>query len=76
MTKTLQEIKKDILTLSSRERAALARHLINTLDDDMDEDVEELWLKEAEQRYEEYRRGKITAVSAEEAFREARRRFE
>ena len=51
MAKKLIEIEKDALTLSDHDRTALAQHLIETLDKDEDEDVEEVWLKEAERRY-------------------------
>ena len=54
MNKVLVDIEKAAFTLSDSERAMLAHHLIQTLDKDEDEDVEEIWLKEAEKRYEEY----------------------
>ena len=75
MSKALVEIEKEAFALSDHERATLAYHLIETLDKDEDEDVEEIWLNEAEKRYEEYKNGKIKAVSAEEAFQEARNRL-
>lgn len=46
------------------------------MDEGRDENVEEMWLIEAERRYEEYKRGKIKAVPSEEAFKEARSRLE
>lgn len=75
MGKSLSEIEKEVFMLSDHERATLAHHLIITLDKDEDEDVEEIWLNEAEKRYEEYKKGKIKAVSSEEAFQEARNRL-
>ena len=75
MTKTLAEIERDALTLSDHERSKLAQHLLETLDKDEDEEVEEIWLAEAEKRYEEYRKGNIKGVMAEQAFSEARSRL-
>ncbi len=75
MSSALAEIEKKAFALSDHERAILAHHLIETLDQEDDEDVEALWLNEAEKRYEDYKKGKIDSVSAEEAFREARNRL-
>ncbi len=63
MAKTLSEIERDALALSDQDRASLARHLLETLDKTQDEDAEEIWLIEAEKRYEEYRKGNIKAFS-------------
>ncbi len=75
MTKTLIELEKDALRLSENERAILVAHLIETLDKGHDEKVEELWLVEAERRYEEYKKGNLTVIPAEEVFKEVRSRL-
>jgi len=75
MRSALAEIEKKAFALSDQERAILAHHLIKTLDKEDDEDVEELWLNEVEKRYEEYKKGTIKSVPAEEAFQEARDRL-
>lgn len=76
MAKTLTEVEREALALTNQDRARLAQRLIETLDAGKDEDVEDIWLSEAERRYEAYRKGTIKAVTAEEAFAEARSRLE
>lgn len=45
--------------------------VISALDTASDGDVEELWLREAEQRYEAYQQGLIKAKPANQVFEEA-----
>lgn len=54
----LREIENIVLKLSVKERAQLAEHLLESLSD-IEGDVEEVWLKEAENRYQAYRRGEL-----------------
>ncbi len=63
---------RSTLQLSSDERAVLAEHLIHSLDEEEDPDAERLWVAEAEQRYKEYKEGKIKTKPATEVFKEAR----
>lgn len=72
MARSLAEIEKEILNLPEMDRATLAKHLIETLDMDMDENVEQIWLQEAEKRYELYKSGKIKALPAQDVLQEAR----
>lgn len=76
MTKTLTEIEREALALPDQDRARLAQRLIETLDAGKDEDVEAIWLSEAERRYEAYRKGTIKAATVDEAFAEAKSRLE
>ena len=75
MASKLDEIEKMIHQLSIKERAILAHHLIETLDDgesDIDEDkIEQLWIKEAKRRSQEIKNGMVT-YPADEVMREAR----
>ncbi len=71
MRKTLDEIEKEVMSLSTQDRAILAEHLLASLDQREDVDTEELWLMEAERRYQDYRAGKITARPAHEVFESA-----
>lgn len=71
MPKRLQDIEKDALQLSTHDRALLVEHLLATLDQEEEEDIEEAWLQEAEKRYQAYRAGKMKARSAEQVFNDA-----
>lgn len=67
-----EDVIDDAMKLPARDRVRLAQQLISSLDEGADEDVESLWLAEAERRLEELRSGKATGVPAEEAFAKAR----
>ena len=73
MARPLREIQNEALSLPQRDRAALAEHLLATLDPGEDIDAEGAWLAEAERRYQEYRAGRLRAKPAAEALRDARR---
>jgi putative addiction module component (TIGR02574 family) len=60
------------MKLPLRDRVRLAQHLVSTLDDEVETDVEALWFAEAERRLEELRSGKVEGITAEEAFKRAR----
>lgn len=74
MTKSFEKLEKEARALSSREKAALARTL-EDLDSAGDENVEEIWIEEAQRRYEAYRAGDLKAVPGEEAMQRARQRL-
>lgn len=67
----LQEIESQAMHLDPTERALLAEHLIASLDSERDENVKKLWAREAEARYEAYKRGEIESVSAEDVMAQA-----
>ena len=72
MSPELKEFETQALKLESQDRAILAEHLIASLDDLDIAENERLWLEEADRRYREYKKGTITARSAEDVLREAR----
>lgn len=59
--------------LSHRERARLALRLIESLAPGQDENVDELWLDEAERRLKEYDEDATQADDADEAFSDIER---
>ena len=69
------DLEKQVRALSRKEKAALARVLIDELDPAVDLGVEELWLEEARRRYEAYRRGEMAAIPGDEAMARARTRL-
>ena len=72
MDARFEEIVASAMELPEQERVRLARELIASLDEEIDPDVEGLWLAEAERRLEELRSGKTRGMPAEEAFARAR----
>ncbi|MBI5666293.1 MAG: addiction module protein [Nitrospirae bacterium] len=76
MASKLKEIEENALQLSPHDRAELAKHLIQSLDEIEDSEAEKLWIEEAERRYREYREGKVKGIPAEVVFNEARSKLQ
>jgi len=72
MSPDLKECRDQALDLQAKERAVLAEYLIASLDSLDDSENEQLWVKEAERRYQEYRKGNISARLAEDVLRDTR----
>ena len=68
----LNEIDSQLLGLPSDERARLARMLLVSLDEQIDDDVEAAWKVEAEKRFQEYKNGQVGTIEGKDAMREAR----
>ena len=72
MANLARELESKVLKLSRGERARLAQRLISSLDQEVDADVEKLWLQEAERRLSELKSGKVAGIPAEKVIRKAR----
>jgi len=75
MARSVAELENEAKGLSVQERARLAHQLIASLDAGEDVDAEEVWLEEAERRYQAYRQGKLAAKPADKVFHEAKSRL-
>jgi putative addiction module component (TIGR02574 family) len=75
MSTQLEELKKDLLTLPVESRATLAQALIESLEEGVDENAEELWRDEIRRRDAEIRSGRGALKPAEQVLREARERL-
>jgi putative addiction module component (TIGR02574 family) len=62
--KTEAEIKK----LDFKDRAALAKWIVESLDDLSESEVERLWFEEAGRRLQEFREGKVKGIPSEQVF--------
>ena len=69
---TIDELKREAMSLDATERANLARELLVSLDDLSEDEVERLWLEEAERRRLDSEAGKTTLVPADEVFAQLR----
>lgn len=72
MAPQLMECEAQAMKLPPSDRATLAERLIASLDNLSDRQNEQLWIDEADQRYRDYKSGRITARSAEEVLSDAR----
>jgi hypothetical protein len=66
-------VEEQAARLSHRDRARLALRLIESLEPGHDEDVDGLWLDEAEQRLRRYDQGGTRARDAEDAIADIER---
>jgi len=64
-----------VRALPLKEKAALARLLIGELDISVDADAEQLWIDEAQRRYDAYQKGEIEARPGDEVMARARNRL-
>jgi hypothetical protein len=62
------QLEEELAQLTTKEKAAVARSLIDALDEKWDEDVERLWMEEAESRYAAYRRREAKTTLAPDVF--------
>jgi len=74
MAHSLPEIEKDALRLSAEDRARLAIRLLSSLEGaaESPEEIEKLWIAEAERRFQELRDGVVQGIPAQEVFAEFR----
>ncbi len=73
---SLEELEKKVFQLSKKDRAILIRDLIFSLDNiEIKEDYTDLWIEEAEGRYQEIETGKVKCISAEKIFKDLKSRF-
>jgi len=74
MTHSLPEIEKDALRLPAEDRARLAVRLLSSLEETTEspEQIEKLWIAEAERRFQELHAGVVQGIPAREVFTELR----
>lgn len=70
-----EELEKQARSLSTEEKATLARILIAELDTAIDPHAEHLWLEEAQRRYEAFLSGELEAHPGDEVMQGARDRL-
>lgn len=75
MTQNATNLKPRLAKLSKKDRAELAKFLIETLDDEADDEVEEAWEKELARRWEEIESGKAKGIPADKVFKRLREKY-
>ena len=61
------------MELDEKHRAKLAKHFINSLDAQIDEDIEQAWIDEVRRRKEDIKSGKVTPIPGKQVHEEARK---
>jgi hypothetical protein len=68
MERTLEEIATEALQMSIASRAALAKRLLDSLDELSPDEVKRLWVAEAARRYQQLRDGTAGSTPSHEVF--------
>ena len=69
---SLKEIEAEIKKLDMKERATVAKWIVESLDELPEDEVEALWAEEAERRLDELEQGLVTEIPDKEVLRRAR----
>ena len=67
-----EEVKTQVLSLSVKERAALAQALLETLAEPSKDEIAALWMEEAERRLEQVEQGAMRVITGEESRKRVR----
>lgn len=73
MNATLEQIVQEALQLTPAQRAQLADFLVASLESTPPDEIQQLWIDEANKRLAEVRSGKVKTIPGEEVLAEARR---
>jgi putative addiction module component (TIGR02574 family) len=75
MSTHFDDIEKQARSLPLKEKAALARVLIEELATTVDANVDQLWIAEAQRRYDAYLKGELEALPGDDVMNRARDRL-
>ena len=73
---SVEKVMKEALSLPSALRAWLAEKLVESLEFDIDDRLQTLWVTEAKKRRDEIRSGLVQPIPGEEALAQVRRLLE
>ncbi|MEX0716025.1 MAG: addiction module protein [Planctomycetaceae bacterium] len=76
MTEVAEKLKSEAAKLSPRDRAELARFLIDSLEEQVDDDAEAAWDIELARRENEIRSGRAVGEPAAEVFARLRQKHQ
>ncbi|MEM6753293.1 MAG: addiction module protein [Cyanobacteria bacterium P01_C01_bin.38] len=75
MSETAEKLKLELSQLSAKERAEIAYFLIQSLEDNIDDNLEIAWDKELTQRLEDINRKTATGKPSSQVFSELREKY-
>jgi hypothetical protein len=75
MNTNFEDVERQARALPVKEKAALARLLIEELDTTVDAATEQLWIDEAQRRCEAYLKSELEALPGDEVMARARGRI-
>ncbi len=75
MSDLARKFMKEALLLPLEDRAELVEQLLQSLNIPTQEEIDRLWIEEAEKRVREYEEGKIKSLDGEQVLREIRNKY-
>ena len=72
MSTQFDEVVEGAMKLPVRDRVRLAQRLVDSVDEEGEGDISELWQAVAERRLEELESGAVEGIDATEVFKKAR----
>jgi hypothetical protein len=75
MAKAISEIKSEIQELEPLQKRELLGLLVADLEDSEGGELDEIWLKEAQRRFQELKDGSVKGVPASQVFAKLERRL-
>ena len=76
MGETVEKLKEQVEMLTNQERAEIARFVIDSLDQETDDDAEAAWEAEFARRVSDIEGGRAVGKSAHQVFAELREKHE
>lgn len=70
---TIKEIEKKSLALNALDKIHLVEKLLSSLDKP-DPEIEQAWIKEADERFSAYEKGELKAIPLEKVLRDIKRK--
>ncbi|CAN5763101.1 hypothetical protein BH23THE1_BH23THE1_14710 [soil metagenome] len=67
-----KEIERSALKLDEKHRAELAKRLLISLEETIDEDIEQAWIEEIKHRKAQVESGEVETIPGEEVLEKAR----
>jgi Putative addiction module component len=68
MGRTLEDVTTEALAMTVESRSALAKRLLDSLDELVPEEYEHLWVEESAPRYAQLKSGTARSIPSEEVF--------
>jgi putative addiction module component (TIGR02574 family) len=74
--RSLEKLTQELLSLPNAERALLAEKLVESLEFDLDEEIQTTWTNEAKKRRDEVKKGSVQTIPGDETLAQVRQLLE
>ena len=76
MSAIMNKVFEEALSLPSDERVSLVEKLLTSLNLPIQEEIDRLWVEEAERRLSQIERGDVELIPGDEVFAKIRRKYQ